>query len=64
MAYNTYTAVSTCKSCTRNNTRFELKWSLELFPALGLLGFVVMDILGPLTRTIHENRHVIVLTDR
>ena len=35
---------------------------LKLLPASGLLEFVAMDLLGPLPKTAHGNRHVLVMT--
>ena len=37
---------------------------LKLFPAAGPLPVVAMDLLGPLPKTAHGNRHVPVMTDR
>jgi Integrase zinc binding domain len=37
---------------------------LKLFPASGPLEYVSMDILGPLPKTDHGNRFLLVITDR
>ena len=37
---------------------------MKLFPAAGSLAFVAMDLLGPLPKTEHGNKFVLVITDR
>jgi hypothetical protein len=37
---------------------------MNLFPANEPLEFVAIDILGPLTKTVHGNRFLLVISDR
>lgn len=37
---------------------------IQAFPAAGPLEFIAMDILGPIPRSIHGNRFILVITDR
>jgi Integrase core domain len=65
MASDVYEAVSNCDACAKNRIIEKAKTNpLKLFPAEGPLEFVAMDILGPLPRTKHGNRFLLVITDR
>jgi hypothetical protein len=60
-----YETVRQCEDCARN--RFSERKDtnkLQLFPAKGPLESVAMDILGPLPRTKHGNRFLLVISDR
>jgi transposase InsO family protein len=65
MAEDVFETVRKCDACARNriserrHTNF-----LQLFPAKGPLESVAMDILGPLPRTKHGNRFLLVIADR
>ena len=65
MAADIYETVSNCDACARNRIAEKAKTNpLKLFPAKGPLESVAMDILGPLPRTKHGNRFLLVITDR
>jgi RNase H-like domain found in reverse transcriptase/Reverse transcriptase (RNA-dependent DNA polymerase)/Integrase zinc binding domain/Integrase core domain/Chromo (CHRromatin Organisation MOdifier) domain len=65
MAADVYETVSNCDACSRNRISEKAKTNpLKLFPAKGPLESVAMDILGPLPRTKHGNRFLLVITDR
>ena len=65
MANDAYQTVRNCASCAATRgTRVRHQKDLKLFPAAGPLEFVAMDLLGPLPKTTHGNRHVLVMTDR
>ena len=54
-----------CTVCAKNRVTERKRTSfLKLFPAEGPLEFVAMDILGPLPKTEHGNRFLLVITDR
>ena len=54
-----------CDVCARNRIAEKRKTNpLKLFPAKGPLESVAMDILGPLPRTKHGNRFLLVIADR
>jgi hypothetical protein len=65
MTKDVYETVRKCDASARNriserrHTNF-----LQLFPAKGPLESVAMDILGPLPRTKHGNRFLLVVADR
>jgi transposase InsO family protein len=57
--------VRMCDVCARNRIAEKRKTNpLKLFPARGPLESVAMDILGPLPRTKHGNRFLLVIADR
>jgi transposase InsO family protein len=65
LASDVYETVSNCDACDRNRIAEKTKTNpLKLFSAEGPLESVAMDILGPLPRTKHENRFLLVITDR
>jgi Integrase zinc binding domain len=54
-----------CTVCAKNRVKERKRTSLlKLFPASGPLEFVSMDILGPLPKTEHGNRFLLVISDR
>jgi hypothetical protein len=54
-----------CTVCAKNRVTERKRTSfLKLFPANGPLEFVAMDILGPLPKTEHGNRFLLVISDR
>jgi transposase InsO family protein len=65
MAEDVYETVRKCDACARNriaerrHTNF-----LQIFPAKGPLESVAIEILGPLPRTKHGNRFLLVIADR
>jgi transposase InsO family protein len=65
MEEDVYETVRQCDACARyriserRHTNF-----LQLFPAKGPLESLAMDILGPLPRTKHGNRFLLVIADR
>jgi RNase H-like domain found in reverse transcriptase/Reverse transcriptase (RNA-dependent DNA polymerase)/Integrase zinc binding domain/Chromo (CHRromatin Organisation MOdifier) domain/Integrase core domain len=65
MVEDVYETVRQCDACARNRIS-ERKHTnkLQLFPAKGPLESVAMDILGPLPRTKHGNRFLLVISDR
>jgi transposase InsO family protein len=57
--------VRQCNSCPKNRVQERKRVSLlKLFPATEPLEFVAIDILGPLPKTVHGNRYLLVITDR
>ncbi|CDF40922.1 unnamed protein product [Chondrus crispus] len=65
MANDAFSTVRNCASCAATRrTLVRHQKDLKLFPAAGPLDFVAMDLLGPLLKTAHGNRHVLVMTDR
>lgn len=53
-----------CESCRIHGQSNTYEPLMKLFsPSEGPLDFIVIDILGPLTRTNHGNRFIIVMTD-
>lgn len=65
MAEDVYETIRQCDHCARNRiTEKRHTNPLRLFPANGPLESVAMDILGPLPRTKHGNRFLLVITDR
>ena len=64
MASGAFSTVRNCASWAATcGMRVKNEKELKLFPAAGPLEFVPMDALGPLTKTAHENQHVLVNTD-
>ena len=54
-----------CTVCSKNRVTERKRTSfLKLFPASEPLDFVAMDILGPLPKTEHGNRFLLVISDR
>ena len=65
IAEDVYETVRMCDVCARNRIAEKRKTNpLKLFPAKGPLESVAMDILGPLPRTKHGNRFLLVIADR
>ena len=65
IAEDVYETVRNCDVCARNRIAEKRKTNpLKLFPAKGPLESVAMDILGPLPRTKHGNRFLLVIADR
>jgi transposase InsO family protein len=65
MAEDVYETVRQCDACARNRISERRHTNrLQLFPAKGPLESVAMDILGPLPRTKHGNRFLLVIADR
>jgi Integrase zinc binding domain len=65
IAEDVYEAVTACRVCARNSIAEKIKTNpLKLCPAKGPLESVAMDILGPLQRTKHGNRFLLVISDR
>jgi Integrase core domain/Integrase zinc binding domain len=64
MAADVYDIVRQCDACARNLIAENKHTNvMELFPANGPMESVSMDILGPLPRTIHGNRFLLVIAD-
>ncbi len=65
MALDCYSTVRMCPECAKNRSKDRAHENfLTLFPASGPLEFVAMDILGPLPKSNHGNRYLLVMTDR
>jgi Integrase zinc binding domain len=65
IAEDVYETVRMCDVCARNRIAEKRKTNpLKLFPAKGPLESIAMDILGPLPRTKHGNRFLLVIADR
>ena len=65
MVADIYETVRQCNVCAQNRITERGKTNpLKLFPAKGPLESVAMDILGPLPKTKHGNRFLLVITDR
>jgi transposase InsO family protein len=65
MADDVYETNRQCDHCERNRMTDKRHTNpLRLFPANEPLEAVAMDILGPLPRTKHGNRFLLVITDR
>ena len=57
--------VEDCSSCAKNRVKDQKHvYKMKLFPATKPLEYVAMDILGPLPRTKHGKRFILVITDR
>lgn len=50
---------SNCMSCYQNESQYNHKWALQLFPACRPSEFLAMDIHGPLLNTACEDQYVI-----
>ena len=58
-------AVRSCEQCARNNVQERSRVNnMQLFTAQEPLEFVAIDILGPLPKTAHGNRFLLVISDR
>jgi transposase InsO family protein len=65
MASDVAETVRNCATCAKNRIKERTRTSfLKLFPASAPLEFVAIDILGPLPKTGHGNRFLLVITDR
>lgn len=64
MAYDDYTAVGDGCDCTINRAGLKRKLYLILLPSTGPLGFVITDILGPLSRTTTGNQFIAMIANR
>lgn len=65
MASDVHQTVRDYRSCARVwGTVRRHHTKLTLFPAAIPLEFVAMDLFGPLSKTAHWNRHILVITDR
>jgi transposase InsO family protein len=65
MAEDVYKTVRQCDACARNRISERRHTNrLQLFPAKGPLESVAIDILGPLPRTKHGNRFLLVIADQ
>jgi transposase InsO family protein len=65
MAADVANTVRNCHACARNRIKERNKTSyLKLFPASSPLEYVSIDLLGPLPKTAHGNRFLLVMTDR
>jgi Integrase zinc binding domain/Integrase core domain len=65
MAADVADTVRNCHACARNRIKERNKTSyLKLFPASSPLEYVSIDLLGPLPKTAHRNRFLLVMTDR
>jgi hypothetical protein len=57
--------VRSCEQCARNNVQERTRVNhMQLFPAHEPLEFVAIDIFGPLPKTAHGNRFLLVISDR
>ena len=65
MTVDIHHIVEDCEPCARNRIKGQGNtYPMKLFPATKPLEFVAMDILGPLPRTRHGKRFILVITDR
>ena len=65
MSVDIHHLVEECEPCARNRIKGQGNvYPMKLFPATKPLEFVAMDILGPLPRTKHGMRFILVVTDR
>lgn len=65
MAADVTETVRSCTTCAKNRIKERTRTSfLKLFPASAPLEYVAIDILGPLPKTSHGNRFLLVMTDR
>ena len=65
MSVDIHNVVEDCDSCARNRSKDQRNiYPMKLFPATKPLEYVAMDILGPLPKTKHGRRFVLVITDR
>ena len=65
MTVDIHHLVENCSACARNRMKEQKNvYPMRLFPATKPLEYVAMDILGPLPRTRHGMRFILVITDR
>ena len=65
MTVDIHHLVENCTSCAKNRIKEQKNvYPMRLFPATRPLEYVAMDILGPLPRTKHGMRFILVITDR
>ena len=65
MTADIHFTVDRCDACARNHNKDQRKiYPMKLFPADKPLEFVAMNNLGPLPKTKHGKRFVLVVTDR
>ncbi|CAN8073108.1 unnamed protein product [Agarophyton chilense] len=65
MAQDLWKTARNCASCAQiRGSRADHQAKLKLFPAAGPMESVAMDMLGPLLKTSHGKRFVLVITDR
>ena len=65
MSVDIHHVVEDCDTCARNRGKEKRnEYPMKLFPATRPLEHVAMDILGPLPRTKHGKRFILVVTDR
>ena len=65
MTVDIHFVVENCESCARNRIKDQRNvYPMKLFPADKPLDFVAADILGPLPKTKHGKRFILVVTDR
>jgi Integrase zinc binding domain len=65
MALDVTKTVSNSNTCAKKRLKKRSRSSyLKLFPATRPLSYVVIHILGPLLKTKHGNRFLLVMTDR
>lgn len=64
MVINVHKVVNNCTKCSRMGTKPNHQIKSELLPAAGLLDFVAIDILGPLSKAKARNQFVVVMIDK
>lgn len=64
MALDVQRTIAQCVSWALTGIRHPHKRHRQLFSASGLLVCVAMDIRGPLQKTQHFNKYIVVMTDR
>jgi hypothetical protein len=65
MAADVADTVKQCEVCAKNRIQKRKRTSfLKLFPAAEPLEYASLDILGPLPKTEHGNRLLLIITDR
>ena len=65
MSVDIHNVVEDCDTCARNRSKDQRNvYPMKLFPASKPLEYVAMDILGPLPKTKHGRRFILVVTDR
>jgi hypothetical protein len=65
MSVDVAETVKQCAVCAKNRIQERKRTSfLKLFPAAEPLEYISLDILGPLPKTEHGNRLMLIITDR
>ena len=65
MTVDIHFTVDNCDACARNRIKDQRNvYPMKLFPATKPLEYIAADILGPLPKTKHGKRFVLVVTDR